>query len=169
MAQSTVGESQKSDGATCVVQIGGYYVESCCDCRARGRCRGRGITTGYVELSWRRLPSKTKAKTDSHGESQKSSVQALALPQPKKVMWNVGIRMADVTAEVKLELEVLQSERQCCLPVCCAQLPGRAEAPMKITSLPSRRHKPCTPSTVCSCYEGDYLAMSCFPSRCCQS
>ena len=26
-------------------------------------------------------------------------------------MWNVGIRMADVTAEVKLELEVLQSER----------------------------------------------------------
>ena len=26
-------------------------------------------------------------------------------------MWNVGIRKADVTAEVKLELEVLQSER----------------------------------------------------------
>lgn len=32
-----------------------------------------------------------KGQTDSHSESQKSSVQALALPQPKEVMWNVGM------------------------------------------------------------------------------
>lgn len=62
-------------------------------------------------LGWRRLPSKTKAEYNqkaSRKVQRKLSVQALALPRPKKVMWNVGIRMAEVTAEVKLELEVLR-------------------------------------------------------------
>ena len=50
MAWSTVGECRMSNGATCVVQIEGYSVESCSGRSARGRCRGRDITTGYVGL-----------------------------------------------------------------------------------------------------------------------
>lgn len=67
-------------------------------------------------------------------ESQQSSVQALALPRPKKVVWDVGIKMADVAAEVKLELEVqavrASSRKQCSVVVRCRGLIGAT----KITS-----------------------------------
>jgi hypothetical protein len=43
--------------------------------------------------------------------SQKSSVQAPALPQPKKEMWNVESREAEGTAEVMRELEVQSGRR----------------------------------------------------------
>lgn len=74
-----------------------------------------------------------KGQTDSHGESQKSSVQALALPQPKKVMWNVGMGRADVTAEWKLELEGCIQALVLFIVLCCSLL-GSIRGATKITS-----------------------------------
>src|SRR5690242_20215833 len=81
-----------------------------------------------------------KGQTDSYSESQKSSVQALALPQPKKVMWNVGVGGANVTAEVRRELEVL-SPSVLCLP-CCVVFRCLAEPQRQRKSLASRRTSP---------------------------
>jgi hypothetical protein len=69
MAQSTVDECRGSDGATCVVQIEEYYVESCSGRSARGRCRGRDITTGYGELEAPAVLNKDQ--THSEIESQR--------------------------------------------------------------------------------------------------